>query len=123
MAAGTVRTRLTSSLVTARATFQLPLDFAQSCDEVAGPLVIEVADATTDQSLIVLGAAGLTTIQALVVVSDAAISLKLGTAGSNVAFALAANAPFLLMGTSLTAVAVSNASGGVALVTYLVGGT
>ena len=123
MAAGIMRVRGTASLQTAHGVYPLPFDFAASMDEVFPPATIEVADATTDQALIVLGTGGLTTIQGLVIVSNVAISVKLGAAGSNVAVALAAHAPLVLMGISLTAVSLSNAAGETASVTYCVAGT
>ncbi len=100
-----------------------PVDYAESVDELYPPFTIEVADGASDVSLLTSGAAGLTTIQTLYIVSTEAITLKLGVAGSNVAFALAAKAPLRLCGTSLTALSVSNASGNTARVTCLLGGT
>ena len=124
MPAGTVRAQVKVSLSTPYGTSVLPVDFAASADEAIPPVTVEVANAVTDQSLIVIGAAGgIETIQAIAIVADVAISVKLGVAGSNVAFPLAAGAPFVLMGTSLTAVSISNNSGGVALVTYACAGT
>jgi len=123
MPAGTMRARTTVSLTTPYGTYSLPVDFAASMDEIVPPVTIEVANGVTDQALIILGTSGIETIQALAIVADVAISVKLGVAGSNVAFALAAGAQLVLMGTSLTAVSVSNASGGVALITYAAAGT
>jgi hypothetical protein len=123
MAAGMMRAHVRMSAQSPYGVYTLPVDYAASMDELIPPVTIEVADGTTDQALIILGAAGLTTIQGLMIVSTVAITVKLGAAGANVALALAANAPLVLMGTSLTAVSISNASGEVALVTYSVGGT
>lgn len=123
MAAGTMRTHILTSVQSQHGVYTLPADFAAAMDEVFPPVSIEVADGVTDQSLIALGTGGLTTIHGLMIVSTVAISVKLGAAGSNVAIALAANAPLVLMGTSLTAVSLTNASGETAVVTYAVSGT
>lgn len=78
-----------------------------------------VATATTDHALTV---DGVSTITALYLKSDQAISVKLGASGSNVAFALAAYCPLTLIGTSLSAVYLSNASGYTASIDYVVAG-
>lgn len=123
MAAGTMRADCALITQTPYGSYPFPVEFVQSVDEVYPPFTFEVADSTTDASLLTTAAAALTTVQALMIVSNVAITLKLGVAGSNVAFALAAKAPLLLMGTSLTALSITNASGGTAIVTMAVGGT
>ena len=123
MAAGTIRTTMTTEVLTAYGRYTLPWDYAESVDEVYPPFTIEVADGASDTSLLSSGAPGIATVQSLFIVSTVAVTLKLGVAGSNVAFALAAKAPLRLAGTSLTALSVSNASGSTALVTCILGGT
>lgn len=123
MAAGMMRAHIMAAVQTQYGTYPLPVDYAAAMDEVFPPVTIEVADGVTDQSLIAFGTGGLTTIQGLMIVSTVAISVKLGTAGSNVAIPLAANAPMVLMGITLAAVAVSNSSGETALVTWMCAGT
>ena len=123
MAAGIMRTQIRAAVQTQHGSYPLPIDYAAAMDEVFPPVTIEVADGVADQSLIALGAGGLTTIQGLALVSTVAISVKLGAAGSNVAIALAANAPVVLMGIALAAVSVSNSSGETALVTWMCAGT
>lgn len=118
-----MRAHIIAAVQTQHGVYPLPIDYAAAMDEVFPPVTIEVADGVTDQSLIALGAAGLTTIQGLMIVSTVAISFKLGAAGSNVAIALAANAPVVLMGIGLSAVSVSNSSGETALVTWMCAGT
>ncbi len=123
MAAGTVRTTMTTTVLSPYGQMAMPVEYSEAVDEVYPPFTIEVADGASDTSLLSAGAAGLTTIQSLFILSTEAITLKLGVAGSNVAFALAAKAPLRLCGTSLTAASVSNASGSTALVTVMMGGT
>ena len=84
----------------------------------------ELPDSTTDQSLIVIGVAGgIETVTCLAIMADQVISLKLGAAGSNVAFTLTANVPVVLPGISLSAVSVSNSSGSTANVQCFLAGT
>lgn len=84
----------------------------------------ELPDSTTDQSFIAIGSAGgIETVACLALIADQAISLKLGVAGSNVAFTMTANEPVILQGVSLTAASVSNASGSTANVRVLIAGT
>ena len=84
----------------------------------------ELPTGTTDQSLIVIGAAGgIETVTAIAVSADQTISVTLGAAGSNVAFQVSANNPMIVMGTSVTAVSFDNSSGSTANVTVMVGGT
>lgn len=123
MAAGQMRVRGMVSLQSGQGTFSVPFDYAAAMDELFPPVSIEVVDGATDQALIVLGTGGLTIIQGLFLTSSVAVSVKLGAAGSNVAIALAANAPLLLMGCSLTAVSITNASGETAIITYTCSGT
>ena len=123
MAAGTVSGDLALSVTTSYGSYPFPITYAQSVDEVYPPFTFEVADGATDTSLLTAAAAALTTVQVLQIVSTVAVTLKLGAAGSNVAFALAAKAPLTLMGTSLTALSISNASGSTAMVTLMIAGT
>lgn len=123
MAAGTMRTTMTTEVLTAYGRYPLAWDYAESVDEVYPPFTVEIADGASDSSLLSGGGAGISTIHSLFLVSTVAITVKLGAAGSNVAFALAAKAPLRLTGTSLTALSVSNASGSTALITCILGGT
>jgi len=123
MAAGSVRTTIQTIIQTPYAQYPLIVEYAESVDEVYAPFSIEVPDGASDTSLLTAGAAAITTIQTLFLVSSVDITVKLGAAGSNVAFALAAKAPLRLPGTSLTAASVSNASGSTALLTCVIGGT
>jgi len=123
MPAGTFRARVYPSILTPFGTYSMPVDFAQTVDEVFGPHTYEVPNGTTDQSIPGIATAGLTTVQALVIVADQTIAVKLGAAGSNVAVSMSAQAPLCLLGTSLTAVSLSNSSGNTANVTLMVGGT
>jgi len=94
-----------------------------SYDE-GGAYTYELPTGTTDQSLILIGAAGgVETIQDFFVMADQNISLKIGTAGANVAFTVAANRPVLVTGTSITALSASNASGNLARVKVVLVGT
>lgn len=96
--------------------------YAQSVTKWTGKRHMTLATAITDQSLIDIGTGGLTTINAFMIMSDQAISVKFGAAGANVAVALVANAPLCLAGLSLTALSLSNASGNTAQVDYALAG-
>lgn len=102
-----------------------PLAVAQSLSQTewVGPFTTQVADAVTEQSIIALGTQGLTTITALLITSDRNVSITYGAAGSNAPVNLDANGFHCMSGTSLTAVAVSNSSGAVALVNYFIAGS
>lgn len=96
--------------------------FAQSVTKWTGKRHMTLATATTDQSLIDIGGGGITTINQFMIISDQAISVKLGAAGSNIALALLAGAPLLLTGIALTALSLSNASGLTANIDYALSG-
>jgi hypothetical protein len=66
------------------------------------------ATGLTDQTIV---PSGMTTVTGLELYADQDISVKLGAVGTNVAFSLAAFCPLALLGVSLSAVTVSNASG------------
>lgn len=87
-----------------------------------GPTTVSVPTATSEQSLVVLGTQGLTTITDFFITSDQDISVTYGTAVSNVPVALGANKFHALCGTSLTAISVTNTSGESANVTYFASG-
>lgn len=123
MSAGTYRSRSTTGFSTPFGTFSLPIDWAQSVDEVFGPHIYEVATGITEQLVPAMVSTGLTTVECLAIVSDQNISVTLGAAGTNDPIQLNANAPLILGGTSLTAVSISNSSGSTALVSCLFGGT
>jgi len=85
---------------------------------------VQLADGVTDQSIAALTAgSGITTVTTLLLMTDQNITVKIGTVGSNQAFALNANGVLVLHGTSITALALSNASGSTANVTIGVGGS
>ena len=87
----------------------------------------ELATGTTDQVFIVIDPApdsgGIETVTCLAIVADQTISLKLGAAGSNVAFTMTANEPVILQGISVTEASVSNSSGSTANVRVMIAGT
>jgi hypothetical protein len=122
MAAGFMRARGSVTTMTPGLGIGSPFDYAQAMDELFPQATMELADGVTDQALIVLGTGGVITIQGLALSSTEAISVKLGSTGGNLAFTLAAGAPLVLMGISLTLVSLSNASGAMAVVTYTCGG-
>lgn len=102
---------------------RLSFDRGRSVDEGIS-YTFELPDSTTDQSFIVIGAAGgIETVTGLAIVADQVISLKLGVAGSNVAFTMTPNEPVILQGVSLTAASVSNSSGSAANVQVMISGT
>jgi hypothetical protein len=85
------------------------IDFDEATSQV-----VEVPDAAVDQAV---NLAGLTTIQTLLVISDRALSYKLN--GASVALAFK---NLLVTDASLTALSLSNASGGMATVrVYMLG--
>lgn len=85
-----------------------------------GPSTVEVADGVSGQAVAVIDAQGLTTVTALMITSDQDIAVSYG---GGTAIALLAGHVHLLSGTSLTAMAITNASGFTANVTYLLAGT
>jgi hypothetical protein len=95
---------------------------AEAVTNWVGPFNIQIPTGTTEQSIVVLGTQGLTTITDLMITSDTDISVTYGTANVNVPVPLGANKVHLITGTSLTALSISNASGSTASVTYLVAG-
>lgn len=100
-----------------------PIVSELNVDEWAGPFTVEVPDSTTEQAVAVIDTQGLTTITALLITSNVNVSVTYGAAADNVPVALNAGGVHLISGTSLTALALSNASGSTATVTYLVVGT
>lgn len=88
-----------------------------------GPITITVVTATNEQSVITLGTQGLTTITALWITSDIDISVTYGTAALNVPVPLNAGAVHCMSGTSLTALSITNNSGSLATVTYMIAGS
>jgi hypothetical protein len=92
-------------------------------DEWAGPFTVEIPDSTTEQAVAVIDTYGLTTITALLITSNVNVSITYGTAANNEPIALNAGGVHLMSGTSLAALAMSNASGSVATVTYFCAGT
>lgn len=101
----------------------LKIEHALSQTMWTGPMTVQVADSTTEESIIALGTQGLTTITALMITSDQDISVTYGAAGTNVPVALSANGVHLMSNTSLTALSITNASGSTANVTYCVAGS
>jgi hypothetical protein len=95
---------------------------AESVTNWVGPFTIQIATGASEQSVIVIGTQGLTTITDIMITSDTAISVTYGAAASNVPVPLGANKVHLVTGTSLTALSITNASGVTATVTYLVAG-
>ena len=96
--------------------------YSQSVTKWTGKRHITLATGITDQSLIDIGSGGITTINTFMIVSDQNISVKFGTAGSNVALTLTALAPMLVSGIALTALSLSNASGNTANIDYALAG-
>lgn len=96
---------------------------AESVTNWVGPFTIQIATGVSEQSVIVIGTQGLTTITDVMITSDTNISVTYGAAGSNVPVPLGANKCHLITGTSLTALSITNASGDTATVTYLVAGS
>lgn len=81
----------------------------------------EVATAVTDQAMPISTTTGVATIQAVYLLSDQTISLR--QVAADTALTVNANRPFLLMGTSITALLVSNSSGSTASILLVVYGT
>lgn len=98
---------------------EAPVDVALAIDE-GSTGVKQVATGQTDQALT---APGIVTFSGVYLLADQDISIKLGATGSNVAFTLSAGYPLTLLGTSLTTISLSNASGSTANVTYALVGT
>lgn len=99
------------------------LQAAEAVTNWVGPLTVEIATGVSEQSIVVIGTQGLTTITDILITSDQAISVTYGVAGNNVPVPLAANKFHLITGTSLTALSITNASGNTASVTYHVAGS
>ena len=116
---GAIRTRVHYEVqmqgqITGRAEY----DRALGVTEGFPAYTVQLADGTTDQSIAALTAgSALTTISTVLLMTDQNITVKIGTVGSNQAFALNANGVLVLHGTSITALALSNASGSTANVT------
>jgi len=96
---------------------------ALSQTEWVGPFTTQVADGVVEQAIIVLGTQGLTTITALLITSDADISVTYGVAANNVPIPLNANGFHCMSDTSVTALSLSNSSGATANVTYFLAGS
>jgi len=95
---------------------------AESVTNWFGPTTVEIATGVSEQSIVVIGTQGLTTITDFQITSDQAISVTYGLAGNNVPVPLGANKFHLIAGTSLTALSITNVSGNTAKVTYFVAG-
>lgn len=100
----------------------LEVSAAEAVTNWVGPFSIEIATGVSEQSLIVIGTQGMTTITDFFITADQNISVTYGAAGSNVPVPLNAGGVHVLGKTSLTAISVSNASGSTAKVTYAAGG-
>ena len=118
--AGTAQVRVRMDIVGPQGKAD-PFDvlFAQSVTRWTGKRVMTLATGITDQLLIDIGTGGLATVAQLALVSDRNISIKFGTAASNQAILVLANAPILFAGIAQTLVYLSNASGGTATITYM----
>ena len=93
--------------------------FVQTVTRWTGKRIMTLATGITDQILVDIGTGGLATVAQLALVSDQNISIKFGTAASNQAITVLANAPILLAGIAQTLVYLSNASGSTANITYM----
>lgn len=120
--AAVVSMQLQVSLRTPHAVFPFPLDYAAAVTEWFPPYTVVIPTGTAEESIVSLLTQGLTTITTVVITSDQAISVTCGAAGSNVPIPVAAHGFLALAGTSLTALAITNASGVDANVTIGVGG-
>lgn len=96
---------------------------AESVTNWVGPFSINISTGVSEQSVVVIGTQGLTTITDLIITSDTDISVTYGAAASNVPVALGANKVHLITGTSLTALSITNNSGITAKVTYMLAGS
>ena len=90
-------------------------------DESGRMSLYEVATAVTDQAIPISTTTGVATIQAFYIYSDQTITIRqvAGDTGEQVT----ANRPYLVFGTSRTALLVSNASGSTANILLWVAGT
>lgn len=98
-------------------------EHAVGVTEWVGPYTVQVADGVSEQSIVAMLTQGLTTVTALVIGSDRAISVTYGNAGNNEGTPLAANGFHAMIGTSLGALSITNNSGATANVSILVGGS
>jgi hypothetical protein len=120
--------RLTGNLAISASSVSLqtpiPLDFFLT-PQLTFAYEVSLPTGITDQPLsAIVSAGGITTVQALIIMPKGPISLKLGTVGSNQAFTLGgSNSGLILLGTSLTAVSVSNSSGQTVFVGIIIAGT
>lgn len=122
--AGVVKTEASMLIQSRYGTIGLPpITFQANCDEWSGPFTVEVPDSTTEQAVAVIDTQGLTTITALLITSNVNVSVTYGTAANNEPVALNAGGVHLMSGTSITALAFSNASGSTAAITYHLAGT
>jgi len=118
--AGTAHAEVKMSVVGPNGTDDvLHIFFAQLVTRWTGKRVMTLATGITDQLMIDIGTGGVATIAQLVLVSDRNISIKFGTAGSNQAITVLANAPILLSGIAQTLIYLSNTSGAAATITYM----
>lgn len=118
-----VSTQLRAALRTSQSVMPFPLDHALAVTEWMPPYNVQIPTATTEESVVALLTQGLTTLTFVCITADQDISVTYGTAGSNVPVSLTAHGVHLLSGTSLTALAISNASGVTANVTIFVAGS
>lgn len=100
-----------------------PIVHEQNVDEWVGPFAAEVSTGTTEETIIAIGTQGLTTITACLFTSNVAVGITYGVAANNVAIDLAAGGVHLISGCALTAISITNASGSLATVHYLLAGT
>lgn len=117
--------RATGKLVVSSNLGDVDLPVLQAAEAVTawvGPTTVQVATGVSEQSVVVIGTQGLTTITDILITADQAISVTYGVAANNVPVALGANKFHLITGTSLTALSISNSSGNTANVTYFVAG-
>ena len=101
----------------------VPLRHQLSQTEWFGPHTVQVANGVSEQNLTAFGTGGITTVTAFLITADRNISITYGAAATNVPVDLNANGLHAMSGTSLTAIAVSNSSGAIALVTYMIAGS
>lgn len=99
-----------------------PLDilFAKSITKWSGPFTVPVLTGVTAQAVVAIGTQGLTTVQVILITSDQDLTITYN--GGSQPLPLNANGVHLLAGTSLTAIAITNASGLTALLSYWLGG-
>lgn len=104
-----------------RGTISVANQVSASFDESGYLDHYEVVHVTTDQAMPISTTTGITTIQAFYIYSDQTITIRqvAGDTGEQIT----ANRPYLVFGTSRTALLVSNASGSTANIRIWVAGT